>query len=146
MGRWGLEPWGISILCNLRETRRTPKWSFHFPPPEHRFRVLTLPWPRAEVISEDATAIKWRVSVTPSHGSLFSWGPEGSGPEKNWASILDLPSWHKLCLAKFAKTLFWPGHFLPSLSTFQKQGIKLKCLVLPGTHLLGYVFHNLSSF
>lgn len=76
--------------------KQDPKWSFYFPEP--RVRVLNLPWPRAEIISGDATAVLCRVSVITSHGSLFLWGPKESGLKKNGAFILHLPSWWKLRL------------------------------------------------
>lgn len=74
-------------MCPMQfmRNKQDPKWSFYFP--ESRVRVLTLPWPRAEIISGDA-----------SHGSLFLWGPKESGLKKNGAFILHLPSWWKLCL------------------------------------------------
>lgn len=67
-------------------------FSFYFPESEHRYRVLTLPWPRTEVISGDAAPLSWKGFQLFEVIKLVLKCLEGSGlKKKNGAYILDLP-------------------------------------------------------
>lgn len=71
---WNL---GGKMSTAIHERAEGPQVKLLFSESVHIFRVLTLLRPRAEVSSEDLAAIFYRVSVSPSHGSLFL-GSEGA--------------------------------------------------------------------